>query len=257
MKALWKGSISFGLVNIPVRMYTASSSQSLNLTMLRKGDLCEIKYKRVCKEDEKEVPYENIVKGYKYTDGSYVILTDKDFESANVEKTHTLDIIHFVNEDGIDTIYYEKPYYLEPEKTGVKPYALLREAIKKAKKVGVVRYVIKNREHIGVIKLYEDKIILNQLRYESEVRKAPELNIPDSKKITSKEVEMAIALIKQLTDKFKPKEYKDTYMEELKKIIEQKAKGKKIKPKGKAPKPTSTKNLMTLLKSSLKQKTAA
>lgn len=258
MKTLWKGSISFGLVNIPIRMYTASQSNNLSLDMLRKGDLCPVKFMRVCKEDGKEIPYKDIVKGYKHTDGEYVVLTDKDFESAYVEKTNTIDLIHFVDEGQVDSIFYEKPYYLEPEKTGTKSYTLLREAIKKSKKIGVARFVMKNREHIGLIKLHEDVIVLNQIRFQDEIRSYKELNLPDAKGISAKEVDMAIALIKQLSDKFNPKDYKDTYVEELKKIVELKAKGKKIKTvKGKVPKPTSSKNLMTLLKSSLKDKAAA
>ncbi len=125
MKSIWKGSISFGLVNIPVKMYSGTQSHNLDLDMLRKSDHCQVRFMRVCRDDGKEIPYEDIVKGYEYKEGDYVILTDKDFESANVEKTHTIEIVHFVDEKGVDTIYYEKPYFLEPEKSGVKPYALL------------------------------------------------------------------------------------------------------------------------------------
>jgi len=256
MKAIWKGAISFGLVNIPVKMFSASHSHSFDLDMLRKGDHCKVKYMRVCEDDGKEIPFRDIVKGYKYNGGDYVILTDKDFENANVEKSHTIDLLHFVNENEVNSVYYEKPYYLEPEKSGTKPYALLREAIKNSKKVGVAKFVMKNREHIGVLKLYEDAIVLNQLRYADEVRKTSDLTLPSSKNISEKEVEMATSLIKQLTHKFNPKDYKDTYIDDLKKIIEQKAKGKRIKPAGKAPKPTDTKSLMTLLKKSIAKKAA-
>lgn len=256
MKTIWKGSISFGLVNIPVKMYTATQSNTLDLDMLHKDDLCPIKFMRVCREDGKEVPYKDIVKGYKYKDGDYVVLTDKDFEAASVEKTHSIDIEHFIDEKEINSIYYEKPYYLEPEKGGTKSYSLLREAIKKSKKVGIGRFVLKNREHIGILKLYGDIIIWNQLRYQDEIRSPKDLIIPKESHTAAKEVDMAITLIKQLTHKFTPKDYKDTYIEELKKIIEQKAKGRKVKPKGKAPKVTSSKNLMTLLKSSIKKKAA-
>ena len=207
MKALWKGSISFGLVNIPVKLYSASQSHTLDLDMLRKGDLCQVRFARVCRDDGKEIPYEDIVKGYKYEDGDYVVLTDKDFENASVEKTHTIDILHFVNEKEIDPVYFEKPYFLVPEKSGTKSYALLREAIKQTKKAGIGRFVLKNREHIGLLK-------------------------------------------------YNPKEYKDTYVNELKKIITKKAKGQKIKPKGKEPKPSSAGNLMKLLKQSMKNKAA-
>jgi len=256
MKAIWKGAISFGLVNIPVKLYSASHSNTLDLDMLRKSDHCHVKYMRVCEGDSKEIPYKDIVKGYKYNGGDYVILTDKDFENVNVEKTHTIDLIHFVYENEINSVYYEKPYYLEPEKSGTKPYALLREAIKKSKKVGIAKFVLKNREHIGVIKLFNDAIILNEMRYADEVRSDEDLSIPSSKNISAGEVDMAITLIKQLSHKFNPKDYKDTYHDDLMNIIELKANGKKIKPTGKAPKLTSTKSLMTLLKASIKKKAA-
>ncbi|MEO8447583.1 MAG: Ku protein [bacterium] len=256
MKSIWKGAISFGLVNIPVRMYSATQSQALDLDMLRKDDHCKVYFKRVCRDDGKEIPYEDIVKGYKYKDGDYVILTDKDFESANVEKTHTLEIIHFVKESEISSVYYDKPYFLDSEKTGMKAYGLLKDAIKKSGKVGVARYVIRNREHIGVIKTYKDFLIVNQLRYPAEIRSTEGLAKPPAKEASAKEIDMAEALIKQLTYKFKPAEYKDTYIDELKKIIEDKAKGKKVKAKGKAPKATGTKDIMTLLKKSIAKKAA-
>jgi len=256
MKSIWKGSISFGLVNIPIKMYSGTQSHRLDLDMLRKSDHCQVRFMRVCRDDGKEIPYEDIVRGYKYKDGDYVVLTDKDFESANVEKTHTIDIVHFVNEKEVDSIYFEKPYYLEPEKSGSKPYGLLREAMKKTKKVGIGRFVLKNREHIGVVKLYKDTLIFNQIRYQDEIRDYSDLKIPKDSKVTAKEVDLAVSLIKQLDYKFNPKEFKDTYVNELKKIIEQKAKGKKVTPKGKAPKATATKNLMTLLKKSIHGKAA-
>ncbi len=257
MKSIWKGSISFGLVNIPVKMFSATQSQTLDLDMLRKGDLCEVKFRRVCKDDNKEIPYENIVKGYKYEGGDYVVLTDKDFASAYVEKSNTIDLIHFVNEEDIDIVYYEKPYYLEPEKSGTKSYTLLMEAVKKSKKVGVARFVLKNREHIAVIRSYKDVMVLNQIRFQDEIRSYEDLNIPKPKEIGSKEIELAISLIEQLSFKFDLKEFKDTYIRELKKIIALKAKGKPpAKRTGKTAKPTNVKSLMTLLKASVKKKAA-
>ncbi len=256
MKALWKGSISFGLVNIPVKLYSASQSHSLDLDMLRKGDLCQVRFARVCRDDGKEIPYQDIVKGYKYNEGDYVVLTDKDFESANVEKTHTIDIFHFVNEKEVDSVYFEKPYYLEPEKSGTKSYALLREAIKQTKKAGLGRLVLKNREHIGLLRLYDNIIVFNQIRFFDEIRDTTEVKVPSSSQVNKKEVEMAVSLVKQLSSKFNPKAYKDTYIDELKKIITKKAKGQKVTPKGKEPKASSASNLMKLLKQSMKSKAA-
>ena len=256
MKALWKGSISFGLVNIPVKLYSASQSHSLDLDMLRKGDLCQVRFARVCRDDGKEIPYQDIVKGYKYNEGDYVVLTDKDFVIANVEKTHTIDIFHFVNEKEVDSVYFEKPYYLEPEKSGTKSYALLREAIKQTKKAGLGRLVLKNREHIGLLRLYDNIIVFNQIRFFDEIRDTTEVKVPSSSQVNKKEVEMAVSLVKQLSSKFNPKAYKDTYIDELKKIITKKAKGQKVTPKGKEPKASSASNLMKLLKQSMKSKAA-
>ncbi|HKB84847.1 MAG TPA: Ku protein [Ignavibacteriaceae bacterium] len=259
MRAIWSGTISFGLVNIPVRLFSGSESHTLDLDMLRKDDLCPVKYARVCRSDGKEIPYENIVKGYKYKKGDYVVLEKEDFEKANVEKTNSIDIQEFVKENEVDTIFYEKPYYLEPDKGGDKPYALLREALKKSKKVGIANFVMRNREHIAVLKPYGDLLLLNQLRYHDEIRDSEELNLPGSKVVNDKELKMALSLIDQSTAKFKPKDYKDTYIEDLKKIIESKAKGKTPKAKGKSPQPSNVIDMMTLLKKSLdkKKKSAA
>ncbi len=254
MRSIWSGAISFGLVTIPIKLYSGSQNHSLDLDMLRQEDLCPISYKKVCRSDGSEVPYEDIVKGYKYKEGDYVILTKDDFEKANVEKSKTIDIMDFVKEDEVDTIFYEKPYYLEPDKQGEKPYALLREALKKSKKVGIASFVMRSREHIAVIKPYGNLILLNQLRYHDEIRDTGELNLPESKIVKSKELDMAISLIDQSTSKFKPDEYSDTYIEDLKRIIEAKAKGKKPKAKGKAPQPSNVIDMMDLLKKSIKQK---
>jgi DNA end-binding protein Ku len=254
MRAIWSGSISFGLVNIPVKLFSGSQSSSLDLDMLRKSDLCPVRYVRVCKEDGEEIPYKEIVKGYEYSDGEYVVLTDQDFENANVEKTKTIDILDFVNENEIDLRYFDKPYYLEPDKSGAKPYALLREALKKSKRVGIANFVLRNRGSIGLIKPLGNALVLNKLRFAEEVRDVKELSLPESKGVKDKEIELALTLIDQLTGKFDPEKYKDTYVEDLKKIIEDKAKGRKPKKKGKAPQPAKVHDMMSLLKKSLKEK---
>jgi DNA end-binding protein Ku len=254
MRAIWTGAISFGLVNIPVKLYSGSESHSLNFDMLRKGDHCPVQYKRVCKADGKEIPWEDIVKGIKYEDGDYVIIEKDDFEKANVKKTKTIDLIDFVKETEVDTIFYEKPYYLEPDKNGEKPYALLREALRKSKKVGIASFVLRNREHIAVVKPHDQALLLNQLRYHDEIRSVEELSLPGSEIIKENEIKLALSLIDQLTSKFNPENYSDTYIEDLKKIIEAKAKGRKPKAKGKAPQPTNVIDMMDLLKKSLKEK---
>lgn len=258
MRSLWSGSLSFGLINIPVRLYSASEERVLNFDMLHNKDLSPIRFARICKEDEKEVPYKDIVKGYEYQKGEYVVVTEEDFKKAAPEKSNTIEIVDFVSEDEIDTIYFEKPYYLEPDKNASKPYALLREALKKSHKVGVVKYVFRNKEHIGVIKPHDSVIVLNQLRYASEVRSEESLKLPKEGEINKKEIDMALKLIDQLTGKFKAESYKDTYTNELMKVIEQKIKGvpgKKGKIKKAEAKPSKVHDIMSLLKASLESET--
>jgi len=254
MRAIWSGSISFGLVNIPVKLYSGSESNTLDLDMLRKSDLCPIKYLRVCKTDNKEVPYDEIVKGYEYSDGEYIVLTDKDFENASMEKTHLIDILDFVAEKEIDTRYFEKPYYLEPDKTGPKAYALLREALKKSGKVGIASYVLRNRGSLGVVKPLDDLLVLNEIRFKDEIRSPSVLKLPSGENLREQELELALTLIDQLTGKFDPAKYKDSYLDDLKKAIEEKTQGREPKPKGKEPKPGKVIDMMELLKESLKQK---
>lgn len=254
MRALWSGSISFGLVNIPVKLYSGAESNSLDLDMLRKSDLCPIKYQRVCKYDNKEVPYEEIVKGYEYSDGEYIVLTDRDFENANVAKTHLIDILGFVDEREIDSRYFEKPYYLEPDRSGDKPYALLREALRQSGKVGVATYVLRNRGSLGVVKPIGELLVLNEIRYQSEVRGYQELKLPTAQNLREQEIELALTLINHLTVTFDPANYHDTYVEDLKKTIAEKAQGITPAPKEERPQPSKVVDLMALLKESLNQK---
>jgi len=251
MRAIWSGAISFGLVNIPVKLYSGAGENNLDLDMLAKQDLSPIRYARIATSDGREVAYKDIVKGYEIEKGRYVVLTDSDFEKANAKKTKSIEIKSFVNEDEIDPVYFEKPYYLEPDKNAAKPYALLREALRESKKVGIASFVLRNRENLAVLKASGDVIILNQMRYHEEIRNPEGLNLPKESEISSKEVDMAIKLIDQLTEKFEPEQYKDTYIDELKKLIEAKAEGKTIEVKGEAPQPTRVKDLMEVLKASL------
>lgn len=261
MRAIWTGALSFGLINIPIRLYKAADDERLNFSLLHKKDLSPIKYARVCKLDGKEIPYADIVKGYEYEKGDYVVLTEEDFKRANVRKTKLIDVIEFTDEKEIDSIFFEKPYYIEPIKEASKAYVILREALRKSKKVGIAKFVLNNREHIGVLQPHGDILVLNQIRYQSQFRDASKLDIPsEDEKVSSKEITMALHLIDYLTAHFKPEEYHDTYQEELKEIIDQKAHGKKPKKKGKEPKVTEAEDIMSLLKKSLegyeKKKTA-
>lgn len=254
MKSIWKGAITFGLIHIPVSMYSASRGRELKFKMLHNKDKGEIRYARICKVDGKEIPWEDIVKGYEYSEGDYVILTEEDFVSANPKKTKNVEIIDFTDENQIDTMYYSTPYYLEPQKGAEKAYILLREALKKSKKVAVGQFVFKQHEHIGVIRAHKEILVLNQLRYESEIIQPKGLNIPKKVSTTKAEIEIALKFIDQLTKTFKPGEYSDSYTDELKELIRKKAKGKKVSiKKGEAPKSPKMHDIMALLKASLQQ----
>jgi DNA end-binding protein Ku len=253
MRSIWSGALSFGLVNIPIKLYSATGGTELEFDMLHKTDLSPIRYMRVCRADGKEIPYQDIVKGYEYQKGDYVILTDEDFKKANVRKTKSIDIVDFVDKDEIDVVYFEKPYYLEPDKGAAKPYALLREALKKSNKVAVAKFVLRNREHLAIVKPDEKVLVLNQMRFQNELRSPSELTLPKEDEADEKEVKMALALIDQLTEHFDPKKHKDSYTAELKEMIADKAKGKPLKPKGEAPEPTKVPDLMAVLKASLEQ----
>ena len=250
MRSIWTGAIGFGLVNIPVKMYSATERSELNLDMLDKTDMSHIKYQRINEKTGKVVDWNHIVKGYKIDD-KYVILDEKDFEAANAKKTKTIEISNFVKEEEIDSIYYESPYYLEPDKSGVRAYALLREALKKTKKVGLATFVMRNKEGLAVLRPSDQVIILNRIRFAEEIRDHSELHLPEKVEIKKGEMDMAITLIDQITTKFDISAFKDTYTQELMKVIEAKAKG--AKPA--APKMhvvhSATTDLMSQLKASL------
>jgi DNA end-binding protein Ku len=253
MKAIWTGAIGFGLVNIPVKLYSASEESTLDLDMLDKKDFSHIKFQRVNENTGKVVEWENIVKGYKYDD-RYVILEAKDFEAAAAEKTKEIEIEQFVKEDEIDTIYYEKPYYLEPAKGGERAYTLLRDALADTKKVGIGTIVLRSKESLMLVKPKDGVLVLNRLRFAEEIRDTKELNFPEKAKADTKELKMAKTLIDELTEEFNIKKYHDTYSAKLMKVIKAKAKGKKIvTPKMKVVHRRSE-DLMEQLKASLKKK---
>lgn len=251
MRSMWKGSISFGLVNIPVSMYTGSQAKEISFTMLHKKDNSPIRYAKICKDEEKEVPWNEIVKAYEYQPGDFVIMDDEDFQKANLQKTKTIEIVNFVDEEEVDSVYFVKPYYLEPDKNAGNAYSLLRESLKKSKKVGLARYVLRNHEHLAILKVYDNALVLIELRYETELVNVEDLKIPEKSKLSGKEVEIAIKLIDHLTVPFEPHKYQDSYEKEIKQIIKQKAKGKPIHPKSKEPVPTKIHDIMSLLQASL------
>jgi DNA end-binding protein Ku len=251
MQAIWSGAISFGLVHIPVQLYSAVTESTIDFDFLRRKDLCPIKYRRVCQESGEEVPYKDLVRGYAPRKGEYVVLEDEDFKKANVKKTQSIEILSFADEREVDPMLLEKPYYIEPAKDAAKAYILLREAMKRVNKVGIARFVLKTREHLAVVRPEGEVLVLNQMRFKSEIRDLSGLELPKGKEVSPKEMEMAIKLIQQLTEPFKPEAHADTYTRELMKLIEAKEKGHKIHIVAKAPTPTAASELMAKLRASL------
>ncbi len=252
MHSIWTGTISFGLVNIPIKLITAVQEEALDFDMLAKKDLSPINYTRVDSKTGKEVAWKNIVKGYQYTKGKYIVVDEEDFEKASPEKSKAIDIIQFVKEEDIDPIYYEKPYYIVPDKGAEKSYKLLLKALEKTRSVGVAEFMLRNRQHLCALKPYKGVLILNQMRYREAVREVPEIASPSKEKITPKELSLAVKLIEQLSENFDPAAFKDTYIAALKKVIKAKAAGKKIQVAAPTKERTATvKDLMDVLKQSL------
>ncbi len=249
MKAIWTGAIGFGLVNIPVKLFSATQGSELDLDMLDKKDHSNIRFKRVNENTGKEVAWENITRGYKLDD-KYVVLTDEDFESASPEKNKIIGITTFINEHEIDSIYYETPYYAEPEKGGISAYALLREALKKTGKVAFGSFVMRTKENLCIIKPEGNVLVVNRIRFHEEVRATKDLNIPAASNKPA-EVKMAVQLINQLSKKFDISKYKDTYADKLLKIIKAKAKGKVTKAPAMKIVHSKSRDLMEQLKASL------
>src|SRR5450631_763390 len=253
MRAIWTGAIGFGLVNIPVRIFSATKDSNLILDMLDKKDHGKIRFKRVNEDTGREVTWENIVKAYDYN-GKYIVLEDEDFKKASPEKTGIIEIVEFVQETDIETILYETPYFLEPQKSGQKAYVLLREALKKSGKVGLGNYIMRTKEALCVLKPMENAILLQQIRFAEEIRNINDLDIPGKSTIKTGEMQMAMAHIEQLTGKFDISKYKDTYSDQLLKLIRAKAKGKKLQPAPLRVVHSKSKDLMDQLKESLSVK---
>jgi DNA end-binding protein Ku len=255
-RAIWKGSISFGLVNIPIALYPATRREELKFRLLRKSDLSPVNYKRVAEKDGKEVPWDQIVKGYEYEKGKYVVLKDEDFDRVDLEATQTVDIQDFVDQEEIDPIFFYKPYYLEPQKGGDKAYALLRDALKDTNKVGVAKVVIKTRQYLAGVKPEDGALVLELMHFADELADPEKLHVPKKMEVGKREISMAKSLIHTMSSKWNPEKYKDDYREALMEVIEEKveAGGKEIeeKPK-KATKPTKVIDLVSVLQKSLEQ----
>ncbi|SIO47624.1 non-homologous end joining protein Ku [Chitinophaga niabensis] len=225
MRAVWSGSIGFGLVNIPVKLYSAVQESNLDLDMLDKKDHSRIRFQRINEKTGKEVVWANIVKGYNLND-EYIVLDDKDFEDASPKKSKIIEITSFVEAAEIDDVYFESPYFIEPDKSGGKAYELLLRTLEKTGKAGVSLFVLRNHENLAIVRPKENYLMLHRLRFEEEIRK-PEINLPTNVKISKKELDMAVKLVNEYTETFDISQYKDEYKKELMKIIKAKASGKK------------------------------
>jgi DNA end-binding protein Ku len=255
-RAIWKGSISFGLVNIPIALYPATRREELKFRLLRKSDLSPVNYKRVAEKDGKEVSWDEIVKGYEYEKGKYVVLKDEDFERVDLEATQTVDIQDFVDQAEIDPMFFYKPYYLEPQKGGDKAYALLRDALEKSKKVGIAKVVIKTRQYLASVKPKDGALVLELMHFAEELADPSKLHLPKKVEVGKREINMATALIDSMSSKWKPEKYRDDYREALMEVIEEKveAGGKEIEEKlKKVPKLTKVIDLVSVLQKSLEQ----
>jgi len=255
MAAIWKGSLAFGLVNIPVELRTAVRADHISFRLLHQEDLSPVKYERVCQAEGEPVPWNEIVKGYEYEKGKFVVMTDEDFKAAAIEGSKTIDIIDFVKEEEIDPRYFETPYYLVPAKNAEKSYALLREAIRSTGAVGVGKIIIRQTQHLAGIKVVGEALVLEIMRFSNELVNASEYSFPSREGVRPQELEMAEQLIDNLAEPFDPSKYTDDYRSNLMKIIKAKMKGKKPKleePEEEAPE-TGVLDLMSKLRASLEQ----
>ena len=258
MASIWKGSLTFGLVNIPVELKTAVRADHISFRLLHQEDLSPVKYERVCSADGETVPWNEIVKGYEYDKGKFVVLTDADFKEAALEQSKTIDILDFVKEEEIDPRYFETPYYLVPGKGGDKPYALLREAIRKSKSVGIGKIIIRQTQHLVGVKVIGDALVLEIMRFANELIDAKEFSFPGRDTVRPQELQMAEQLVENLAEPFDPTRYTDEYRANLMRVIKAKMKGKKAKleePEGEE-RDSGVLDLMSRLRASLEEGSA-
>jgi DNA end-binding protein Ku len=253
--AIWSGAINFGLVTIPVKLFTAVKTDDLSFNMLHGKDEGRVKYERVCSVDGKPVPWDEIVKGYEYEKGEYVVITEEDFDKVNPEATQSVDILEFVDPGTINPMYFDKPYYLEPSKQGRHAYALLREALSVANKVAIARVVVRTKEYIAAVKPLGDALVLELMHWANEIVSAGTLELPGSEKLPEAEMSMAKMLIDTMTvDSFEPEKFTNRYRDQLLAMIEARAAGKELPSAKKAPlRSSKVVNLMDVLAQSLEQ----
>jgi DNA end-binding protein Ku len=256
VRSIWKGAISFGLVNIPVGLYSAvSKTDRIKFRLLRASDQSPIRYKRIAEADEKEVPWEEIAKGYEYERDKFVLLTDDDFKRVAIKSNQVIEIKEFVKLSDIDPMFFDEPYLLGPEKGGDRAYALLRDALRKADKVGVSKVVLRTREHLAAVKPVGKALVLELMHFADELANPESLNLPSAEP-APKEMEMALSLVDAMTDKWNPEKYNDEYAEALMRMIEEKiaSGGKPIAAGKRAPAPsTKVVDIVAMLQQSLNQ----
>ncbi len=256
MRSIWNGAIGFGLVNIPVKLYSAVQESHLDLDMLDGRDHARIRFQRVNENTHKEVPYDKIVRAFKMDNDEYVVLEERDFEDASPEKSKLIEIESFVELDEINPMYYETSYYAEPDARNGKAYALLLEALKKTGKAGLGRFVLRSTETLCVIHPVDKALVISRIRFAQELRTTEDLTLPDASKVSKKELDMGLALIKQYTEDFDVSKFKDEYTAELLKIIKAKAKGKRPTIKKMKVNKTKSDDLYDQLMASLSKKGA-
>ncbi|MFL5481591.1 MAG: Ku protein [Gemmatimonadaceae bacterium] len=257
MAAIWKGSLTFGLVNIPVELKTAVRADHISFRLLHEEDLSPVKYERVCQADGEPVPWNEIVKGYEFEKGRFVVMTDEDFKAAAVEQSKTIDILDFVQQEEIDPRYFETPYYLVPAKGGEKPYALLREAIRQTNSVGIGKIIIRQTQHLVGIKVVGEALVLEIMRFANELVDINEFSFPSAEVVRPQELQMAEQLVTNLAEQFDPAKYTDDYRANLMRIIKAKMKGKTAKlegPREETP-DSGVLDLMSKLRASLEEGT--
>ncbi|MDD5198625.1 MAG: Ku protein [Terrimicrobiaceae bacterium] len=255
MRAIWKGAITFGLVNIPVSLYPATRREELKFRLLRGKDLSPVNYKRVAEADGKEVPWEDIVKGYEYEKGKFVILKDEDFARVDIEATQTVDILHFVAIKEVNPLLFYKPYYMEAAKGGDRAYVLLRDALEETGKIAIAKVVIKTRQHLAAVKPQERGLMLELMHFPHEILDTSEFKSPQEKKPARSEMTMARQLIASMSEKWRPEDYTDEYRDALEKMIEEKVEhgGRQAPATTRRSKPTNIIDLVSVLQQSIEK----
>jgi DNA end-binding protein Ku len=256
MRPIWKGSISFGLVNIPITLHTATRSEDLKFRLLRAKDHSPVNYKRVAEADGKEVPWDQIVKGYEYEKGKFVVIKEEDFKRVDIEATQTVDIMNFVELKEVNPVFFHKPYYMEPQKGGDRAYVLLRNVLKDTGKIGIAKVVIKTRQHLAAVKPQGEGLMLELMHFAAELKDIEDFKQPRQAKIAKKEGDMAKALIDSMSEKWNPESYKDEYREALQEMIEDKVEhGGKSAPKKatRQKRPSNVIDLVEVLQQSMRE----